>query len=309
MGRIDEAMNRAKLDAGQGTGAAASTPAPSPWEVEAPDSRERAVAVPAAPRRAAIDEVPEQPASGRRGRTLQAGAIPLGRSDFPAAERLVVSPTAGPLLVEQFRRLAATLLSARGGREIKSILVTSPAPGDGKSNVAVNLALTLSESYHQSVLLIDADLRRPTLHTLFGVQNTGGLTEALKPANDGKVATVQVGESLTLLPAGRPDASPLGGLASDRLKHLIVDAASRFDWVIVDSPPVGLLADAHLVSEAVDGALLVVRAGVTPYPDMEAAADTLGHERVLGIVLNAVDPAEVRGEGYYTDYYGGQRDK
>jgi capsular exopolysaccharide synthesis family protein len=309
MGRIDEAMNRAKLDAGQGTGAAAPTPAPPPWEVEPLEGRGGTVAAAAAPAGAATDEAPERPAAARRGRTLQAGAIPAGRPDFPAAERLVVSPTAGPLLVEQFRRLAATLLSARGGREIKSILVTSPAPGDGKSNVAVNLSLTLSESYHRSVLLIDADLRRPTLHALFGVHNTSGLAEALKPGNNGKVATVQVGESLTLLPAGRPDASPLGGLASDRLKHLIVDAGSRFDWVIVDSPPVGLLADAHLVSEAVDGALLVVRAGVTPYPDMEGAAGTLGHERILGIVLNAVDPAEVRGEGYYSHYYGRQRDK
>lgn len=302
MGRIDEAMNRAKLDAGQGTGAAAPTPAPSPWEVEPVEKRAKAVAVPAVPGGAARDALPERPASGKEVRTR-----PAGRMDSAAAERLVVSPTAGPLLVEQFRRLAATLLRARAERDLKSVLVTSPAPGDGKSNVAVNLALTLSESYHRSVLLIDADLRRPTLHALFGVQNTAGLTEALKPGNNGNVATIQVGESLTLLPAGRSDTSPLGGLSSDRLQHLIAEAASRFEWVIVDSPPVGMLADAHLVSQTVDGALLVVRAGVTPYTDMVAAAETLGHERILGVVLNAVEPDEVQGGGYYSHYYGGQR--
>ena len=304
MGRIDEAMNRSKLDAGHGTGAAAPAPAPPPWEVEPPDGRERSVAVADSPAGAAIRDHAARPAPRQGGR-----AVPVGRLDTPAAERLVVSPAAGPLLVEQFRVLAATLLRARGERALRSVLVTSPAPGDGKSHVAVNLALTLSTSYHRTVLLIDADLRRPTLHLMFDVANTGGLTEALKPGNNGHVASVQIADSLTLLPAGGPDASPLSGLSSDRLKHLIAEAVSRFDWVVVDSPPVGLLADADLVSEAVDGAILVVRAGVTPYPDVEAAADTLGHDRILGIVLNAVDPMEVRGEGYYSHYYGEQRAK
>jgi Mrp family chromosome partitioning ATPase len=83
---------------------------------------------------------------------------------------------------------------------------------------------------------------------------------------------------------------------------VVEDAASRFDWVIVDSPPVGVLADAHLVSEAVDAAILVVRAGVTRFSDLAASAETLGRERILGIVLNAVDPVEIRGEGHYNYY-------
>jgi Mrp family chromosome partitioning ATPase len=93
------------------------------------------------------------------------------------------------------------------------------------------------------------------------------------------------------------------------MKRLVADAASQFDWVIVDSPPVGVLADAHLVSESVDGAILVVRAGVTRFPDVEAAAGTLGQERILGIILNAVDPGEIRGKGYYNHYYGSERGK
>jgi capsular exopolysaccharide synthesis family protein len=302
MGRIDEAMNRARMDAGQGTGAAAPTPAPSPWEVDPIAGREQASLPAREPvERASFSE------SGREAPARRRSPRPGGKLDSPAADRLVVSANAGPLVVEQFRRLAAEILRARAERELKSVLVTSPAPGDGKSNVAVNLALTLSESFHLRVLLIDADLRRPTLHTLFGVANTAGLAAALVPGHNGRVDTVEVGEALTLLPAGRPETSPLGGLASDRLKHLIADASSRFDWIIVDSPPVGMLADAHLVSEAVDGALLVVRAGVTPHSEMEAAADTLGNERILGIVLNAVDPEEVRGEGYYSHYYGSDR--
>ena len=192
---------------------------------------------------------------------------------------------------------------------LKSLIVTSPSPGDGKSHVAVNLALTLSDSYRRRVLLIDADLRRPTLHLLFGIPNTGGLSQALKETTGEHVATVQISDTLTLVPAGRPEPNPLSGLSSGRMKRLVADAASQFDWVIVDSPPVGVLADAHLVSETVDGAILVVRAGVTRFPDVEAAADTLGHERILGIVLNAVDPVEIRGKGYYNHYYGSERGK
>jgi len=302
MGRIDEAMNRARMDAGQGTGAAAQAPAPSPWEVDAPEGREQAAQPGPGPGESRPGPQPE-----RDVRVERRSARPGGKLDSPAADRLVGSANAGPLAVEQFRRLAAALIHARAERYLKSILVTSPAPGDGKSNVAVNLALTLSESYQRSVLLVDADLRRPMLHSVFGVENTPGLTEALSPDNHRSVATVEINDALTLLPAGRPEASPLGGLSSDRLKHLLADAAARFHWIIVASPPVGMLADAHLVSEAIDGALLVVRAGVTLFPDVEAAADTLGHERILGIVLNAVEPEEVRGESYYRHYYGGDR--
>jgi len=229
-----------------------------------------------------------------------------GGFDAGAIERLVVSKTAAPLLVEQFRSLAATLHQAQSERHLKSVIMTSPSPGDGKSHVVVNLALTLSESYRRRVLLIDADLRRPSLHRMFRVSNTRGLSEALKAETDEHVAAVRISETLTLLPAGRSESSPLGGLSSGRMKRIVVDAVSRFDWVIVDSPPVGVLADARLVAEMVDAAILVVRAGVTRLPDLEAAADALGHERILGLVFNAVDPIDIRGGSDYSHYYGSE---
>jgi protein-tyrosine kinase len=299
MGRIDDALRRANLDAAQGTGAESTGPAATPWQVEpqeraeGPATREPvAIELNAAP----PADAPEPEHRSRRSR--------LPGFDAAALERLVTWKDAGPLLIEQYRSFAATLHRAQAERQIKSLIVTSPAPGDGKSNVAVNLALTLSGSYHRRVLLVDADLRRPTLHLLFRVPNARGLSEALRGTADGKVATVQINESLTLLPAGRAEANPLGGLSSERMKHIVADAASQFDWVIIDSPPVGILADAHLVSETVDSAILVVRAGATHFPDLQAAADTLGHDRILGVVLNAVEPGEIRGQGYYSHYYG-----
>jgi protein-tyrosine kinase len=298
MGRIDEALRRSNVDAGEGTGAEAPALASSPWAVEVHEGTEGT----GPDRSPAAEPRTDGPISGGNGR-------PAGSTGFDAdaTERLVVSKHAGPLLVEQFRSLAAAMHRAQLERHLKSVIVTSASPGDGKSYVSVNLALTLSDSYRRRVLLIDADLRRPSLHHLFRIRNTKGLGEALTARSDEKLATVQVSEMLTLLPAGRPEPNPLGGLSSGRMKRMVVDACSRFDWVIVDSPPVGVLADARLVSETVDAAILVVRAGVTRFQDLEAAADSMGHERILGIVLNAVDPADFRGQGYYHHYYGQER--
>ena len=258
---------------------------PSPSHTRhSPRRRTREPDAPAAPERV----------NGERWAGLDAGA----------AERLVVSKSAAPLLVEQFGSLAASLLATKREHAISSIIVTSASPGDGKSYVAVNLALTLSESYRRRVLLIDADLRQPSLHAVFGVPATPGLGDALKALAPGDVPVVPINETLTLLPGGHPDRDPLAGLSSDRMKRIVADAGSRFDWVIVDSPPVGVLADGRLVSETVDAAILVVRAGVTRFVDLEAAAETMGRDRILGVVLNAVDPVEIRAKDYYRYYYG-----
>ncbi len=219
------------------------------------------------------------------------------------SDRLVTSASASPILIEQFRNLAASLNRMQRERTLQSLVVTSPSPGDGKSHVAANLALTLSGSYRRRVLLIDADLRRPTLHALFGVKGAPGLLTTLRGTEDGVLAVVPVSESLSLLPAGGVLANPIGELSSGRMARLISMVSSRYDWVIVDTPPAAGLADARIVSETVDGVVLVVRAGVTQFPDLEASAHALGADRVLGIVLNAVEPREIRRDDYYSHYY------
>lgn len=289
MSRIDQALRRSNVDAARGTGAPAPPPEPAPWAFEEP---ENAVHHP--------EECPEDSASAL-GEVTESPSS----SSFPTlSERFVVSKEAGPLLVEQFRSLAATLNQAQNDQNVRTLVVTSASPGDGKSFVAVNLALTLSESYRRSVLLIDADLRRPSLHDVFGVSNSGGLSAALEATTEEKIAAIRVAGSLALVPAGRPDPDPLGGLSSGRMKRIIDEAAARFDWVIVDTPPVGVLADGRIVSEMVDRAIFVVRAGVTRFADVEGAIDVVGADRVAGIVLNAVDPLEIHGKDYYSHYYG-----
>jgi len=218
-------------------------------------------------------------------------------------DRLVSSSEPSPILIEQFRNLAASLNRTQRERSIKSLLVTSPAPGDGKSHVAVNLALTLSDSYRKKVLLIDADMRRPTLHHLFHVAAMPGLHEALRAEGGDLPEVIPITGTLSLLPAGQLQANPVGDLSSGRMARLIDAATASFDWVIVDSPPAAGLADASILLETVDAAVLVVRAGVTRFPELQAAADALGSDRLLGVVLNAVDPGEIRRDDYYGNYY------
>jgi protein-tyrosine kinase len=225
--------------------------------------------------------------------------------DLPLAEKLMPS-SRNQTSVEQYRRLAARLYLAQGEDRIRIVMVTSAMPGEGKTLTAANLALTLSESYRRQVLLVDADLRRPCIHELFQVPNLTGLNDGLKSDVDRKVPIIRITDHLTILTAGRPESDPMSTLASDRMRRVLEEAGSTFDWVIVDTPPVGLLSDARLMASLVDTVLLVVRAGSTPTQAIRSAADAVGRDRILGVVLNR---AESNGPGatYAYEYYGKSR--
>ena len=204
-------------------------------------------------------------------------------------EQLAHTPEANPILVEQFRKLAATLHHAQAGAGIKVVMVTSASAEDGKTLTALNLALVLSESYRKRVLLIDADLRRPSLANIAHVTEAAGLSEALRSSTEKKPGILQVTPLLMLLPAGRPDPDPIGGLTSPRMRNILDEAAARFDWVILDAPPAGPMADANLLASMVDGAVFVVRSGRTNHQAAQRAIEVIGRERILGVVLNAVE--------------------
>jgi capsular exopolysaccharide synthesis family protein len=219
------------------------------------------------------------------------------------AEKLVVTAAIPRVSVEQYRRLAATLHHAQEARGIRTVLVASALPQEGKTLTATNLALTLSESYRRRVLLVDADLRQPSLHKVFQVPNTSGLSDGLAAFPERKLSLVQLSPVLALLPGGAPEPDPMGALTSARMRRIVTEAAAAFDWVIIDTPPVGLLPDANLLAAMVDAALLVVRAGRTPFAAVQKAVEAVGRDRVLGIVLNAVEPGAQRHNDDYAYYY------
>jgi capsular exopolysaccharide synthesis family protein len=226
------------------------------------------------------------------------------RSDPELVGKLVGTEGFSSSALEQYRKLAATLHHAQSQRGIQVVMTASSLPGEGKSLTAVNLALTLTESFQRRVFLIDGDLRRPTVQRIFGLPTISGLDDGLKAAKDRPMPVIQISEHLFVLPAGRPDPDPLSGLTSERMHRLVTQARELFDWVLIDTPPVGLLTDANLLASCADGVLLVVRSGKAPFPLVKRTVDTLGHERILGVVMNAIDFAHDRNARGYYEYYG-----
>jgi len=302
--RIDEALQRSR---GDHTGVAplpeqnqfnflpAWTLSPSAPTSAASDPDEAALA-PAPTPVARAEGV--QTSDGHR---LQGAAqdVPQGILSFSSEwrERLAGGPDADPGLIEQFRRLAATLHRAHAANGLRSVMVTSACPGDGKTLTALNLALVLAESYRYNVLLLDADLRRPSIPSLVHVSDGSGLSEALRAQTEQRLALIRVTTGLTLLPAGQPVANSIEALTSPRMQQILAEAGERFDWVIVDAPPVGLTTDARLLTQMVGGTLLVVRAGRTQYDDVQQAVEAIGRDEILGVVLNGVEDSG--GAGYY----------
>jgi capsular exopolysaccharide synthesis family protein len=230
----------------------------------------------------------------------------IDRLDERLAHKVVVDAHMDPVSREQYRRLAGTLHHAQGVNGLKVILIGSAVAGEGKTLTAANLALTLSESYLRSVLLIDADLRKPFLDTFFNIERRPGLIDGLTAVEERRMSVSQISEHLSVLIAGHPSADPMAGLTSERMRSLIAEARESFDWIIIDTPPINLLPDANLLASMVDGALLVIKADSTPYDLVRRAIDLIGAERVLGVVLNRATslPHALR-YGYAYDYtYG-----
>jgi protein-tyrosine kinase len=228
------------------------------------------------------------------------GPAPVTRSGG-RRDKLVMGRNIPAAAVEQYRKLAAALHHAQVQHGTKVVMMASTMAGEGKTLTATNLALTLSDSYRRRVALIDADLRRPTVHDMFGLPNVSGLNDVLSARNDEACEIFDVSPCLSVLTAGRPNPNPIGGLTSDRMRRLVAAAAKEFDWVILDTPPVGLLPDAGLLAGMVDTVVLIVAAGSTQYRLVHRTVEAIGRDRIFGVVLNraAVDPLW----GGYGSYY------
>ena len=219
--------------------------------------------------------------------------------------------------VEQFRSLRSRIYQARYEAPLKTILISSGMPSEGKSFVAANLAMNLARNSMNNILLIDGDLRRPTVHTLLGAPNVPGLSEYLAGSADlnsimqrGRVSDTSVTaaaggvSNLTLIPAGKCGDNSSELVANHRIEELVATLSAHFDWILIDSPPVLAVTDGVDLARAADAVLLVVRGGSTPFDVARRAQATFSNSRILGFVLNDVkDPP--RSGSYYYNYYGG----
>lgn len=300
MSRIDEALRRAR---GEDEAPAPRVDSEAPWEF--------AEGVPTAPRPA---DPPEDLAIAAPGSLPTAASVTGTLPDsglFVSLEgdEKMVGAGLRQAVVEEYRKLAASLHQAQIDHRMQVLVVASAVPGEGKSLTAANIALTLTTSYSRRVLLIDADLRRPSLHALFRAPVTTGLSEGLDAATASRVSAIQLSPLLALLPAGRPVANPVPLLTSERMAELVRDARQHFDWIVIDTPPVGILTDANLLTRESDAALLVIHADRTPYGLVQKAIQAIGKPKIFGVVMNRVEEqismsgSHHGGYGRYSGYY------
>ena len=205
---------------------------------------------------------------------------------------------------EQFKILRTNIFVPVEGQAPRSLIVTSVAPGEGKSFVAANLAVSVAKAIDRHVLLMDCDLRRPTIHSLFGFGQVPGMSDYLA---DGTSLPTLLQKTkvpkLTILPAGKPPHNPAELLSSDRMADLVNEVSERYSnrLIIIDSPPPRLTAETFVLASQVDGVVLVVKYGSTPRDMVAELINKMGKDRILGCVVNHFD---VRTPGYRYRYYG-----
>jgi exopolysaccharide/PEP-CTERM locus tyrosine autokinase len=206
---------------------------------------------------------------------------------------------------DRFKKIRSRILLMAADKQIRTIMVTSAEPCDGKSFVAANLAVTISKGIDEHVLLVDADLHAPSLHSLFGLHPRGGLRDYLEgTAPLARFLMKTPVNKLTLLPAGEPTPSASELLGAMNMKALVQELRDRYDdrYIIFDSPPGQIAAETSLLAQTMDGVILVVRCEKTPKSEISKTIESIGREKVLGVVFND-SPDREKDYRYYYRYH------
>lgn len=241
--------------------------------------------------------------------TKSAPAFRPGLDSARVDRTLVALTNPHSIEAEQFKILRTNILYPVSGQPPRSILITSAAPGEGKSFVAANLAVSIALNINRYVLLIDADMRRPDLHRRFGLGEVPGLSNYLMDgtALPSLLQKTQV-DKLTLLPAGSSPANPSELISSERMAHLLSEVSSRYSdrLIVVDAPPLSMAAESGVLASQVEAILVVVRHGKTKREEVINLLSRVEEEKLLGCFLNGVDRSTSRYYGHY-NYDGYKR--
>ncbi len=220
----------------------------------------------------------------------------------PETRLVAFTDPRGPT-ADRLRFLRLRLNPVWNADKLKRLLITSPLPHDGKSTIALNLAVTLTEEGKRTVLLVEGDLHRSTISKELGLAGRLGVAECLESDSD-PCSLVRRIEPIGcyFLPAGNPRSNPSELLQRGALSTMMESLSRHFDWILIDSPPVAPLTDALSWKERADATLLVVRAGRTPTHATEEALNLVGRKHVLAIILNGVEGLDQTYKKYYKAY-------
>lgn len=215
---------------------------------------------------------------------------------------LVVKDNPKSPISEAYRTLRSNIQFSSFDKEMQMMLITSSGPGEGKSTTCCNLALALAETGN-SVLLMDCDLRKPSIHKKFKISNYTGLSNVIAGQTKFENAGHWYNKSLCILTAGKIPPNPTEMLASKRMKAFLKESREVFRYIVLDAPPVIAVTDPQILSTMVDGVVLVVNSGVAEIEAAQRTKELLEHvnANIIGTVLNRVDVA--RKKGYYGSYY------
>ena len=216
--------------------------------------------------------------------------------------RVVTLTESNNLGAEKFRLLRARLRNLRERQQLQKLVITSAVPNDGKTLVAMNLAVCLAKQTNEKILLLEGDLRKPTLGEHLGIKSLPGVGEWWASVDEPVSKFIYRFDDLQLwiLPAGSAPENPVNILQSSRFLELCKQLSTCFDWIIIDAPPLLPMADVSFWSRQADGLLLVVREGCTPKAILQKGLDTLDNPKVIGVVLNEAREVE---SSYYSHYY------
>jgi capsular exopolysaccharide synthesis family protein len=290
MSRFDKALERAR-----------TTPAggPAPFDVMLPEEAP-AAEVFEAPWQV-TDAAPTAPPAAATPRVRASGPVSRGlRVHSDLAEKVVADGGVSGPVAEQYKKLAGSLHQWQLEHGGKVVMVVSAVSSEGKTLTTLNLALTLSASYHRRVLLVDCDLRRPMLHEALQLPGHPGLADTA--ASGQSVVPTPVTSHLAFVAAGPSSEDPVGALTSPGFIALLEQGRADYDWIVLDTPPAAVVPDASLLNEQVDGAVLVVAARSTSFDMITRAVAAIGRERILGVVLNGVDSRDMTATDYH-EYY------
>jgi capsular exopolysaccharide synthesis family protein len=245
----------------------------------------------------------EEPSSEERPAILD--QFQILRVSAPAQGRLVsVSDKESPA-AEAFRLLAVRLRHLRRDRPLKKVLITSSIPQEGKSTCSANLACSLALRAQKRTLLLEGDIRRPSLSPMFGLAPRPGICEWLRGERELKDCIYFLeGPGIWFMPAGSSPSNPLEVLQSGGVTVLVDQLAELFDWVVIDSPPVLPLADTSVWSRLCDGILLVTRQGTSEKRQLQRGVDAIDPQKLIGAILNSSSSAP-HSDYYYSPRAGG----
>ncbi|WJY26428.1 CpsD/CapB family tyrosine-protein kinase [Sporosarcina trichiuri] len=220
-----------------------------------------------------------------------------------AARKLITVDNPKSIISEQYRTIRTNIHFSSADTELRTIMLTSSSPSEGKSTSAANIAVVFAQE-GRKVLLIDADMRKPTMHHTFHVNNGTGLSAVLTRQAEAAEAIIPTDiEHLSVMPCGPIPPNPAELIGSQTMKALIAQLKEQFDVIVFDAPPLLSVADAQILSNECDGTILVVNTGSTEKDNALKAKETLqsANARILGVLMNNYTLAK---DHYYYQYYG-----